>query len=64
MSEAQQKLRNYVQSDSDFTVRCLLGMLETGELKCSDFAWIDNGERWLRRIEKLANDIGVPYPCK
>lgn len=43
---------------SDYTKRCVVGMLQTGEIAESDFAAIDNGGAWLAEIKQYAESKG------
>lgn len=68
MTEGQQKLAAYVLGSagncyqmSDYAKRCVVGMLETGEVAEDDFKAIKNGETWLEMIRKYAADNGWKY---
>lgn len=68
MTEGQQKLAAYVLGSagncyqmSDHAKRCIVAMLETGEVTEEDFKTIKNGETWLEMIRKYAADNGWKY---
>ena len=61
MTDAQKKLVAYVHGSagncyqmSDFTKRCIVGMLQTGEVVESDFDAVQDGDRWLLEIKEYA----------
>ena len=68
MTDAQKKLASYILGSagncyhmSDHTKRCVVGMLETGEVAEEDFKAIKNGQTWLDLIRQYAADNGWKY---
>lgn len=68
MTAGQRMLALYIQGSagncyqmSDYAKRCIVGMLETGELTEEDFKSIKNGDSWLEMIRKYAADNGWKY---
>ena len=60
---AQKTLAAYIHGSagncyhmSDFTKRCIVGMLQTGEVTESDFDAIRCGDEWLAEIKQFAEE--------
>lgn len=71
MTEPQKKLASYIVNCAgnsyvmtNYTKRCIVGMLEGGEISRSDFCAIKNGDKWLEEIEQYAKENGWEIPCK
>lgn len=65
MTNGQKNLARYIFGSSgncyhmtDYSKRCVVGMLQTGEIVESDFGAIHCGERWLAVIKAYAHGNG------
>jgi hypothetical protein len=71
MTGPQRKLAGYILGTSgncyvatDHTKRCLIGMLQTGEITESDFCAVNHGEQWLAMLKQYASKMGGFYQWK
>jgi hypothetical protein len=71
MTGPQQKLACYILGTSgncyiatDHTKRCLIGMLQTGEITESDFGAVSHGGPWLGMLKQYASKMGRGYQWK
>lgn len=71
MTESQEKLVAYIHGSAgncyratDHTKRCLIGMLQTGELTEDDFGLVNAGGEWLKMLERYANRLGWMFKWK
>jgi putative NIF3 family GTP cyclohydrolase 1 type 2 len=65
MTPAQKTLIAYIHGSagncyhmSDSAKRCVVGMLQTGEVSESDFDIVRNGDKWLKEIKAYATEKG------
>jgi hypothetical protein len=48
---------------SDYGKRCIVGMLQTGEVTRDDFKYVHDGDTWLNEIESFATANGLEIPA-